>query len=204
MRSFKVVNPYIVGQMAKEYKADNGIDAAKNFWDDFSKHLINNVPKLYITLQSGGELLHYKITEKISKGKKLASFTIEEHKVDMDDKQKREFLGEIKKIEDKVNNKANKQLGGEKDKKDKDSSESEKIDKSDRIVRKPRHDSSSSSDSDSDSDDYYDFARYRYLSRPISFYWYAPYIYRVTRIYTPTFNAPDAPYSQLWVSWNSM
>jgi hypothetical protein len=196
MRTFKVVNPYIVGQMAKEYKADNGIEAAKNFWDDFSKHLINNVPKLYITLQSGDELTHYKISEKISKGKKLASYTIEEHKVDLESKLKKYFLNEIKEIENKVNNKVDKQLGGKDKDKNKDSSS-----ESDTIVTRPRRDSSSS---DSDSDDYYNFAKYRHLSRPISFYWYAPYIYRVSHIYTPTFNAPDAPYSQLWLSWHSM
>jgi hypothetical protein len=184
MKSFKLVNPYIIGEMNTEYKAENGLDAAKQFWNDFSAYLINDVKGIYITLQSGGELSHYKISEHVAKGKKLASYTIEEHKVNVDDKLKKDFLNEIKKLESKEGGKHTTD-----------------------VVRPPKRDSSdssSSSSSDSDSDNYFNYAKYRHLRRPISFYWYTPYLYRVARIYTPTFNAPVAPYSQLWIPWNAL
>jgi hypothetical protein len=172
-----------MGEMTTEYKADNGLEAAKQFWNDFSAYLINDVKGIYITLQSGGDLFHYKISEKVASGKKLASYTIEEHKVKVDEKLKKEFLNEIKKLESKD--------GGKHD---------------DDVVKRPKRDddSSSSSSSDSDSDSYFNYAKYRHIRRPISFYWYTPYLYRVARIYTPTFNAPVAPYSQLWIPWDWM
>lgn len=59
--------------------------------------------------------------------------------------------------------------------------------------------SSTNSTSTEEGEDYYDFSRHRRLSQPIVYWWYTPSLYRVTKIYTPTFNVPLMPYINTWV-----
>jgi hypothetical protein len=186
MNTYKLVNPYIIGKFNTTYKVENGIDAAKQFWDDLSSHTTNNMPQLCITLQRGGDnkLFHYKINEKVTTlGSKIADYTISEVKTDISETTKTAFLNEITKLKNKVEQQAQNQAGGKRH-----SMKRERYNKDD-----------SSSDSDSESDDYFDFSRFKRLSQPISYWWYNPTLYGVTRLYYPTFNVPITPYMQVWV-----
>ena len=79
MVKYELVNPCILGQFNTTYDVTNSMDAAKQFWNDLSPHLTNNLPFMYITLkQNGGSLHHFKINEKISEGSKMANFSIKE------------------------------------------------------------------------------------------------------------------------------
>jgi len=190
MKSFKLVNPLIVGSFNTDYRSESGLDAANQFWNDFSTHITGNLPNIYVTLREEGtqDLSHYKISEKVNKGSKSTEFTISEYNVDLSDSKKNKFLKQIKKYETKINVKISRQTGGD-DKKDGDK----------KPEKKRYKDSSSSSSSDSDSDDYYNFGKYRRLTQPITMFYYTPLLYRVPSVFIPTFNVPLTPYVKLYM-----
>jgi hypothetical protein len=80
MKNYTLVNPCILGQFNTEYKAENGLEAASQFWNDLSSFTTNNVPQLFITLQDAStkDLIHFKISEKINPKSKISDYTIEE------------------------------------------------------------------------------------------------------------------------------
>jgi len=178
------VNPLIIGNFNTEYKADSGLDAISQFWNDLSPHITNNVPQLYVTLQDGtNNLLHYKISEKLVGGSKMTDFNISEFKLDLTQSQKNNLLEQIKKVENKIT----KQVGGLKH-------------KPERSRHKDSSSSSSSSSLDSDDEnDYYNFKKYRSLTQPIAMWYYTPSIYRVNSMFVPTFTTPIVPYVKLWL-----
>ena len=66
MTNFRLVNPYIEGDFNKVYSGKTAQTAARNVWENLSKHITNNVPKFAFTLErvNDGELFHYMIQEK--------------------------------------------------------------------------------------------------------------------------------------------
>jgi hypothetical protein len=187
MKSFKLVNPLIIGQFNTEYKADNGLQAISQFWNDLSTHLTNNVPHLYVTLKDGqNNLSHYKIEEKLSGGSKMTDFNISEFKLNLSQKARENFIEKVEGFEKKTNNNIAKQLGGAKAKQSRESKD------------KRYKESSSSSDS-SDEEDYYNFSKYKRLTQPISMWYYAPTLYGVNSVFVPTFVNPIVPYVKLWL-----
>jgi hypothetical protein len=196
MVKYELVNPCILGQFNTTYDVTNSMDAAKQFWNDLSPHLTNNLPFMYITLkQNGGSLHHFKINEKISEGSKMANFSIKEVQLKLSKKQEMDFLNKVEKTKTKKNSQIQSQLGGRKryDGK-KDSSES--------ISSSSKSSESKSSESDESSSDddesYFNFTRYKRMNQPIVYWNYTPTIYRVTRFFTPTFNVPLMPYIHIY------
>ena len=188
MKSFKLVNPLIIGQFNTEYKAENGLEAISQFWNDLSTHLTNNVPNLYVTLKDGqNNLSHYKIEEKLSGGSKITDFNISEFKLNLSQKAQHKFIEKVESFEQKTNTKIAKQLGGAKAKQSRDSKD------------KRYKDSSSSSSDSSDDEDYYNFSKYKRLTQPISMWYYAPTLYNVDSVFIPTFVSPIVPYVKLWL-----
>jgi hypothetical protein len=185
MKSFKLVNPLIVGSFNTDYTAETGLDAANQFWNDFSTHITGNLPNIYVTLQEGGSqnLYHYNISEKINRGTKTTEFTISEHNVDLSAAKKNKFLNGVKKYETKINAQISRQTGGDVEKK----------------PEKKRYKDKDSSSSSSDSDDYYNFGKYRRLTQPITMFYYTPLLYNVNSIFLPTFNVPLTPYVKLYM-----
>lgn len=191
MKSFKLVNPLILGQLNTEYKADTGIDAISQFWNDLSTHITNNIPALYVTLKDeNNNLCHYKISEKIKEGSKVTDYVITEVENTMSDKEIKNFINNVdeneKKLKKEIHNQNNQnnqynQKGGVKK------------------TNRSRHNKSSSSSSDDDEDDYYDFTKYRRLTQPITMWYYTPSIYRVPSLFVPTFNVPIVPYVKIWI-----
>jgi len=187
MKNFKLVNPLIIGQFNTEYKADSGLDAVSQFWNDLGSHVTNNVPNIYVTLKdNSNNLSHYKISEKLKGGSKITDFTISEFNLNLSDISKTKFLDKINSFEQKTVAQIEKQTGGV-------------------IKRKPsrnRHKDSSSSSSSSDlsdDEDYYNFSKYRKMNQPISMWYYTPTLYNVNSVFIPTFNSPIVPYVKLWL-----
>lgn len=185
MKSFKLVNPLIIGQFNTEYTADNGIQAVYDFWTDLGSHITNNLPHTYVTLKDdNNNLSHYKISEKINDGSKTADFTISEFNLNLSDKQKNKFLKKVSTFESKTTKTLEKQTGGVVKRKQ---------------SRSRKDDSSSSSSDSSSGDDYYNFSKYKKLSQPIAMWYYTPNLYGVRSVFLPTFNVPIVPYVKLWV-----
>lgn len=183
MKSFKLVNPLILGKFNTEYKAETGLEAISQFWNDLGTHITNNMPSLYVSLKDENDALtHYKISEKIEGGSQTTNFAITEHENKMSEKETKKFLKHIKQYEKKMDKKIQRQNGGV---------------KSDRSRHKSSS-SSSSDDSDSD-DDYYNFSKYKRFSQPITLWHYTPTIYSIKSVFVPTFTAPIVPYVKLWM-----
>jgi hypothetical protein len=191
MKSFKVVNPLIIGQLNTEYVAENGLDAASQFWNDISTHVTNNLPHTYVTLKdANNNLLHYKISEKLAGGSKV-DFAIAEYDVKLSASDKKSFISKVESYEKKTLNKI-KQTGG--------LTTAKKSSHPTKSKSSHKRRGSSSSSSSSDSDDDFDFAAYRRrLMQPISMWYYSPTLYGVNSIFIPTFNAPVIPYVKLWL-----
>jgi hypothetical protein len=194
MKGFKLVNPLIIGQFNTEYKAENGLEAISQFWNDLSTHLTNNLPSLYVTLKDGqNNLSHYKIEEKLSGGSKITDFNISEFKLNLSQKAQQNFIEKVARFEQKTNNMIAKQLGGAKSKAHQSREHKESKDK------RYKDSSSSSSSDDSDDEDYYNFSKYKRLTQPISMWYYAPTLYGVNSLFVPTFVNPIVPYVKLWL-----
>ena len=193
MVKYELVNPCILGQFNSTYETKTSLDAAKQFWNDLTPHITNNVPQIYITVkeQNGGALHHFKIKEKISEGNKMANFSIREIHPTISQKTKGDFLKAIEEVKDGKTTQITNQLGGKKK----------------RYEGKKKSPSSSSTDStdksgidssDDDDDAYFNFTRYKRMSQPIVYWHYTPILYNVARFFTPTFNVPLTPYIHIW------
>jgi len=173
MKSYKLVNPVIIGSFETSFNANDATSAAETFWKSLSPYITNNVPKFMFTLQEGGNLHHFVVKESVRDGSKFADYSLDKINITMSAKQQKTFLDKVAKLSSMD------QSGGK---------------------RKKRYeeDDSSSSSSDSD-DDYFNFAHLRKLNQPILYWSYTPTIYNTTTTtYTPTFNVPLTPYTQLW------
>lgn len=192
----KLVNPLLIGQFSTTYNVDKPLDAAVNFWNDLSTHLTNNMPIMRITfMDDKKELYHFKIQERMQGGAKSVNFTVKEENHKMSDKAKKEFINYVTNEEKKITKKAEEQSGGKMknapNKKDYEISSSSSSSSSDL--------SSSSDSSDEEDGELYDFSKYRRLSQPIIYYSYTPFLYKITRFFTPTFVLPLTPYIRTWI-----
>ena len=197
MVKYELLNPCILGQFVSTYDTQTSLEAATQFWNDLTPHITNNLPEMYITLQSGGGLHHFKIREKISSGSKMANYSIKEISLDLNLKEKKAFLNQITKIKSKRTEQIKEQTGG-----------NEKKEKRERYKGKSSSSSSDSNSSDSedsedseDDDAYFNFSRYKRLSNPIVYWHYTPVLYKITKFFTPTFNIPLTPYIHIWNPW---
>ena len=174
--NYVLVNPYIQGEFKNSIKADNSVDAGKQFYKAISEHFNNAVPKFYFSIQKGGsghgKMYHFQVSEKRKNNN--VSFTLQPYNAT--------GVVDTASFATRLNNFKTKfaQSGGKKkskkSKKSKDSSESE---------------------SDSDSDSSNDYKRVNTLittyDQPIYYWWYDPSIYRLSSYYVPTFYAYVTP-----------
>jgi hypothetical protein len=198
----KLVNPLLIGQFNTTYNVDKPLEAAVNFWNDFSSHVTNNMPSMRITFMNDNkELYHFKIQERMQGGSKSVNFSVKEEKHNLTEKDKRDFIKYAEEQEKKIKAQAEEQSGG----KMKNAPKKKDYERSSSSSSTGLSSSSSNSDSsDSDSSDdedgaLYDFSKYRRLSQPIIFYSYTPFLYKITRFYTPTFVLPLTPYIRTWI-----
>lgn len=200
MGVYELVNPSIIGKFETVYKTDDVTDAVEKFWKNLSKHVTNNVPKIYVTFKDGsGNLHHFKITEKINSDSKTADYKIEKLDVKLSKAQKDHFLTEVENVKTKH---SRSQEGGRHRHKD-DSSSATSSTYSDSATSSTSTDTEDNSMYD-DSDDYFDFVKFRNLNQSIVYWWYTPSIYSVKNVYVPTFNVPLAPYIENYTLWMPM
>ena len=171
---FEVINPAIVGIFKVKYNENSPIDAAKRFWNELSKIVINELPKSYFTLRDdNGKLYHYKVTEEKS-GTNMADY----------------MLTQIEKIDQKKGNLVSKTF-------DKIMTQFQKGGKKHRYT----DDDSPSESSSSDEDDLvkkYEKIRSLKRKQPIVYYHYIPSIYGDSSLFLPSFIYPvQAPYIEI-------
>ncbi len=205
MGKFDLINPILAGNINTTFEATTPIEAAQKFWDMLTNEkqlVVNELHHFMFTLRgSNNELHHFSIRETKENDEvsyKLDDVTKEVEK-NADPNMMKEFTEEVSNVQARLNGEKKISTGGKKGSKKGSKKGNAKGGKRDRSKDMKKDDSSSSSDSDSDDDFDFDRLRRRMYTRPISYWWYSPMIYRVRRIYTPVFAKPLAPYVQLWL-----
>lgn len=171
---FDVINPVIVGRMKVEYDEHTAPDAAKKFWNDLSKIIVNDIPKTCITIKDENDkLYHYKITEQ-KNGKFIADFMITP--IDnIDEEIAKTLIPTHEKIMSKT------QTGGRKRRYDDDDSPSDSS-------------SSSSSESLDEIVEKFELINATRKKSPVVYYYYNPAVYKKENIFIPVFTYPIIPH----------
>lgn len=60
---FRLVNPYIKGQLETSVDADSPVDAANKCWNTMSSYFTNHLPIFGFSLEGGGKLHHFSVEE---------------------------------------------------------------------------------------------------------------------------------------------
>jgi hypothetical protein len=167
---FEVVNPTIVGKFNVKYEEKTAMDAAKKFWGELSKIVINELPKSFFSLRDDkGKMYHFKVTEE-QNGGNMADYMIKQ----MNNVTKKSETT-VAKTFDNIMTRS--QKGG----------------------RKHRYndDDDSSSSSDDELVERYNKIRLSRKRQPISYYHYIPYIYDDDSLFMPVFMYPITPYLEI-------
>jgi hypothetical protein len=185
VNTYKLVNPYISGNMSTNIKARNSVEAANMLYKGLSEHFNNSPPAFYFTIQKGGSgngpLYHFKVSEKM-KGDEV-NFSVKQHTLNNNETSVTNFKNKLEQFKAKFD-----QLGGKKSKSRSKSKKSKK------------HNSSSESDSDLDvsSDELYKRVQsYVPVNQPIYYWWYDPYLYNLNSVFLPTFYSYVSPLMEL-------
>lgn len=177
MSNYKLINPYIEGDIGNSFNGRNPLDAAVNAWNTLSKYMTNNVPKFAFSLEGSddGKFYHFIVKESLEGGD-VVDYKISEMDLEMKPNELKAFKNKIKKISSR------KQSGGKKHHK-KDS----------------KDDDSSSSSSTSSSEGLSYLKLYKTLTKPqpIYYWWYDPLVYKFDSVYIPSFVAPLTPYIEV-------
>ena len=66
-KTYRLVNPYVQGNVKTSLNAKNSFTAAKTLYKNLSEHFNNNIPKFYFTIQKGssgnGKYYHFLVKE---------------------------------------------------------------------------------------------------------------------------------------------
>lgn len=177
---FEVVNPVIIGTFQIKYDEDKPLEAAKKFWNELSKKVINDIPKSFFTLRDeNGKLYHFKVTEN-KNGANMVDFMITPI-TNIDGKSADIIASTFDKMME-LSKKVIEQSGGRHHHhEDKEKDEDE--------------DDSSSSASDSVDEFIEKFKKIsRTKLRPISYYYYTPAAYTTDNLYMPLFIPSYTPH----------
>lgn len=178
--TYKLVNPYIQGDMPTQIKAKNSVVAARNFYKSLSEHFNNSIPKFYFTIQKGGSGTgkYYHFVVKEVKNKDEVKFNVEPFTVSNDESSIRTFETKLNNFKAKYE-----QAGGKKGKKG--SKKSRKLDDTD-------------SELDSSEDFYRRAQTYKpVVTPPLYYWWYDPALYNLDSIFIPTFYSYLTPYLEI-------
>jgi len=177
MVNFRLINPFIEGEMKILYSGKSPISVANNVWEKVSEYITNDVPQFAFTLENVNDnsLYHFLVEEKITNNK--VDYKITEMDIKNTDAEISAFRNKLDSLK--------KQHGGKR-------------------YRKTNDDDDSDSDSDDyDSKMSHLKADYEKLKmktnplQPISYWWYNPMLYNLDNIYIPTFVYPLMPYVEL-------
>jgi hypothetical protein len=188
MKSYKLVNPYIIGSMETTFQAESSLKAAQKAYDNLSQYFGNHMPEFNMTLKrlstdgkvidgAPGSFLHFNVKEK-AKGKS-DEITYEIKEISGVEKKKVvSFQERLNKVANQDNH-MQEQNGG--------------------VVHKKKKYVDGPTDDDDELSDYFDLDYERprrgpLVYEPISYYWYDPFVYPlVDRWYVPTFVLPLQP-----------
>jgi hypothetical protein len=214
-KTYKLINPFISGDFDKEFKADTSIKAADLAYQSLSKHFSNNLPVFHFSLQQVSDELvgggnnhdykHFKVTE----SKKNVDGRIEcKYKIipqSVNNKHLEQFKNKITKF--------NNQKGGldyvdvfmDDDYDDLYVDDDEFFYTPSYISPDPPSYMSSISQappSYMSSVSPYIYTDTHVYRRPITYFYYDPFLYRTDKIYIPTFIAPLKPYIEIEIYTN--
>ena len=175
-KTYKLVNPYIIGSMNTTFNAKSSMEAAKLAYENLSQYFGNHMPKFQFTLKrlsgdskvvGGSEksFIHFEVNEKKGADDKV-KYEINELETN---KNMKNFQQRLNKVANQHEKQLEKQHGGKKYVKD-----------------------------DSELSDYFDdYEKPRkgpLVYEPIVYYWYDPFLYpTLDRWYVPTFVLPIQP-----------
>jgi len=189
--TYKLVNPYIKGEMKTSIKTKNSINAARTFYKNLSEHFNNNVPKFYFTIQKGGsgkgKLYHFEVIEK--KNKAEVSYSIKPYEVKS--KLSNKFVETLKSFKSRYNKKGNSNKNSKQFSRKESRKGSEGGGKS---RRRSRRRSKSSSESERD---YYDYDYVPSVAQPLYYFYYDPQVYKLDSFFVPTFYAYATPFIEI-------
>lgn len=189
--TYKLVNPYIVGDTRKAVKAKNSYLAARQLYENLSEHFSNSIPNFNITIMKGKNKF-YSFNIKENRQGNEVKFSIQPIKV-------KNGKMKYKKLQEKINKLKKKTLGGARKKKSKKKSRR-------KTKRKPKNDDSDFSD-DIDNDFFEDDSENYYkrttnyvptFGSPLDYVFYNPFFYDLDDIYIPTFYSYTHPLIHLW------
>ena len=189
--TYKLVNPYIIGDTRKAVKAKNSYLAAKQLYENLSEHFNNSIPNFNITIMKGNNKF-YSFNIKESKQGREVKFSINPIKI-------KNSKIKYKKLQEKISKLKKKILGGARKKKSK-----KKRSKKRSRKRTINNDSDFSDDIDNDffddSDNYYRKSTH-YVpthSSVLDYVYYNPFFYDLDDIFIPTFHSYILPLIHLW------
>jgi hypothetical protein len=180
MGKFTLINPAIIGNINTTSDAATDVKAAKEIWDNISKHINNNVPLFLFTLRGGDSLSHFSVKESAKGGGNEIDFLIEKIYPNLDDQKEIKYANKASRVLKKLKNY---QTGGKRKKNNKKRRDSDDDDEDD--------------DDDDDLENYYSYIKIKKRPEPISYWWYTPSFYQqdYNVIFTPTFKTL-VPYVQ--------
>ena len=179
-KSYKLVNPYIIGSMNTSFSANSSMEAAKLAYENLSQYFGNHMPEFSFTLKrlsknnqvvggSSKSFIHFSVKETKGNDDKV--------KYEISELDSNKNISNFQSRLNKVANQDAKQSGGEHHKGKKyvrESVEDELSDYFDSELEKPR--------------------KGPLVYEPIVYYWYDPFVYpSVDRWYVPTFVLPIQP-----------
>lgn len=170
MKTYRLVNPVILGSFNDIFKSNSPNDAATQFWESLET---NHIPQFAFTLADDDDKLYSFSVSEDRRGK----YNINKLNTNLNSRQESKFLQESEKIRERGN-----QEGGR------------------RKRYEDENDSSSSSNYDDydDLDDLFRYIRKKRMDNQIAYWWYSPTIYSIDKVFTPTFIANSTPYVQLY------
>ena len=163
MKTFKLVNPYIKGNMTTTFGGKDALNAAQATWEELGKNISKGVPKFYFTLSdSDDKLHHFYVKESLNDG--LVDYRLSKLKSKSKTATIKHFKKQLKVFEESTDN----MTGGKRKKK----------------KNKKRRKKSDDDDDSSDSDQLNKVHSITYTS-PISYFYYDPIVYGFDDVYLP-------------------
>jgi len=184
MDTYRLVNPRIIGSFNSNVTAESSLKGAEKLWENLTKHITQNVPSFYFTIENVNDNSYHNFHVNESPEGKMANYSI----TDIGNEFKQDDITKLKKMINDVDD-LETQNGGNRygEKRYKHVTSSKDIDDS----------------SSSDSDDDYNYATYKQLRKlkmkdPFSYWAYLPNIYHpVPKVFIPTMLSPLIPYVEI-------
>ena len=183
-KSYKLVNPYIIGSMDTVINAESSLEAANKAYNNLSKYFGNTIPEFKFSLKRlsndkkviGGSkksFIHFQVNESSTNNDKV-NYEIKEIDSNVDITKFQEMLNKVANQDNRLSGGEHRREGREKRKFVPEDRDEELSDDFDFDLEKPR--------------------KGPLVYEPISYYWYDPYIYPIVdRLYVPTFVLPLQP-----------